>query len=157
VAVNGGNCNYSNLVYTEKLLDDKLVVIASPVNSLCDKEAVDAEDLSGEAFIVHEKTSQLYTYYMMYIREQNLPENISMYLGNIDAIKNAVNANLGISIIPYYSVKSEIETGILRRLKLELEKNDYPYNLIYNKNKNISLTARKFIDVLREVCQSLEN
>lgn len=156
VAVNGGNINYNNLVYIEKLFDDKLVIIASPMNELCNKAAINTWDLTEEAFIVHEKTSQLYTNYKMFIEEQQLSENISMYLGSIDAIKHAVSANLGISIIPYYAVKSEIKMGILKELKFGLEKNDYPYNLIYNKNKNISLTTQKFIDVLKEVCLSFK-
>jgi DNA-binding transcriptional LysR family regulator len=156
VAVNGGNINYNNLVYIEKLFDDKLVIIASPMNELCNKTSIDIVDLTEEAFIVHEKTSQLYTNYKMFIEEQQIPENISMFLGSIDAIKHAVSANLGISIIPYYAVKSEIKMGILKELKFGLGKNDYPYNLIYNKNRNISLTTQKFVEVLKEVCLSFK-
>jgi DNA-binding transcriptional LysR family regulator len=80
-----------------------------------------------------------------------------MYLGNIDAIKHAVNANLGISIMPYYSVKSEIESGLLQELFLGNESYEYPYNLIYNTNKKLSITTQKFITVLKKVCNELQN
>ena len=75
-----------------------------------------------------------------------------MYLGSIDAIKHAVNVNLGISIMPYYAVKFEIEMGILKELNMGHGNFDYPYNLIYNKKKYLSLTTQKFIEILKEVC-----
>ncbi|HWT75975.1 MAG TPA: LysR family transcriptional regulator [Mobilitalea sp.] len=156
VAVNGGNCSYSSHVFSEKLFHDKLMVIASPMNPLCLKEKIEIEDLMEESFIVHEKASQLYTCFRLFIERFNIPENISMYLGSIDAIKHAIYANLGISIIPYHAVKTELEMGILKALKVEYDNCDYPYNLVYNRNKNISLTTQKFIEVLREICGELK-
>jgi len=153
VAVNGGNCNYSINIFVEKLIDDKLVVVASPMHELCRKEQVELEELSKESFIVHEVSSQLYTSFKLFIDAFNIPENISMYLGSIDAIKHAVYENLGISIMPFYSVKSEIEMGLLRELHVGTNIFEYPYNLIYNKNKSISLTVDKFIEVLKGVCE----
>jgi DNA-binding transcriptional LysR family regulator len=156
VAVNGGDCNYSSFIYCEELFSDKLIIVASPMNLLCNMECITIDDLAEECFIVHEKTSQLYSNYKIFIGELNIPENIGMYLGSIDAIKHAVNANLGISIMPYYAVKSEIEMGLLKELKINYENFRYPYNLIYNKSRNLSFTTQKFIEVLKEVCGSLK-
>lgn len=155
LAMNGGDCNYSSHVSVERLFYDKLVVVASLMNPLCGKAHVKLEDLAGEGFIVHEKTSHLFTSYKLFIQDINIHENISMYLGNIDAIKQAISANLGISLMPYRAVKTEIEMGVLKILDIGYEKNDYPYNLIYNKNKDVSLTTQKFIEVLKEVCQQM--
>lgn len=156
IAINGGNCIYSNSLYVEKLFDDRLVVIASPRNPLSDKNNIDFEELTSECFIVHEKTSQLYSCYKIFIEENNLSKNISMYLGSIEAIKHAVQANLGISIIPYYAVKSEIEMGLLSELNINTRKYDYPYNLIYHMNKNNSITIQKFIEVLRSTFSKMQ-
>ncbi|MDF2941940.1 MAG: transcriptional regulator, LysR family [Herbinix sp.] len=154
IAVNGGNGNYSNHIFMEKLFDDKLVIVASPKNKLCEKEGIDIEDLSDESFVVHEKTSQLYTCFKIFTEEYNIPENICMYLGSIDSIKHAVIASLGISIMPYYAVKFEIEMGLLKELNIGRGVFHYPYNLIYNTNKNISLTTQKFIEILKKVCRN---
>jgi DNA-binding transcriptional LysR family regulator len=154
VAVNGGNNNYASFIYSEKLFDDKLVVVASPMNRLCQKEKIKIEELSEESFVVHEKTSQLYTSFRIFTKELGISQNISMYLGSIDAIKNAVYANLGISIMPYYAVKTEIENGLLKELDIGFGRYDYPYSLVYNTNKNLTLTTQKFIDVLKEVCRN---
>lgn len=156
IAVNGGNNDYHSYIYTEKLFHDRLAIIASPDNKLCRKDNITVEDLSQENFIVHEKTSQLYTCYKSFIDEISIPKNVNMYLGNIDAIKHAVNANLGITIIPYYAVKFEVEKGYLKELKFKSDKFDYTYNLIYNKDKNMSFTMLKFIDVLKDVFEKLK-
>lgn len=155
VAVSGGNCNYNSYIFSENLVNDRLIIVASPKNKLCEKEFVDIDDLLEDSFIVHEKTSQLYTCFKAFIKEFNIPQNISMYLGSIEAIKYAVSANLGISIMPYYSVKFEIEKGMLKELNMQHGNFDYPYNLIYNKNKFLSLTTQKFIEVLKKVCSDL--
>jgi Transcriptional regulator len=151
IAINGGECNYSKNIIEEKLFDDRLIIAASPKNSMSEKEYVTIAELSDENFIVHEKTSQLYSCFKEFIDDFNIPENICMYLGNIDAIKHAIMVNLGISIIPYYAVKFEIEVGLIKELKLNHNVTNYPYKLIYNKNKNISLTARKFMEILRNM------
>jgi DNA-binding transcriptional LysR family regulator len=155
IAINGGDCNYGNCISVETLLHDRLVIVASPRNKLFEKKKIDIDDLSEESFVVHETTSQLYTCFKIFIDEYNIPENISMYLGSIDAIKHAVSANLGISIMPYYAVKFEIEMGLIKEVNIGRGKFDYPYNLIYNKNKSISPTTQKFIEVLKKVCRDL--
>lgn len=157
IAINGGDNSYNNYIYSEILYYDRLSLIASPESRLSNKEHIVIEDLAGESFIVHEKTSQIYTCYKSFIEKYNLPKNIGMYLGSIDAIKHAVNANLGITYIPYYAVKFEVEKGYLRELKLGPDVYDYPYSLIYNRDKNLSLTLQKFIEVLRQVFQNLNN
>lgn len=154
IALNGGNYNYNSSICSEKLLDDKLVIVAWPGHKLCAKEYVNVEELAKESFVVHETTSQLYTSFKIFIEKYKIPENIGMYLGSIDALKHAVYAELGISIMPYYAVKSEIEMGLLKELKISSEIFDYPYNLIYNKNKSISLTTKKFVELLKQLYQS---
>ncbi|WFR55479.1 LysR family transcriptional regulator [Anaerocolumna sp. AGMB13025] len=154
VAINGGSCQYNNNIYVEKLIDDRLVFAASPKNKLTEKEYIDTSDLSEADFVVHNKTSQLYTYYKKIMNEFNVPENISMYFGSIDAIKYAVMADLGISIMPYYAVKHEIEMELIKELKLSDVNIAYPYSLIYNKNKYLSVTVKKFIEVLKALCQN---
>jgi len=71
-----------------------------------------------------------------------------MHFGSIDAIKYALYANLGVSIMPYYAVKFEIQMGLLKELKINCDKIAYPYSLIYNKNKYLTLTTKKFIEIL---------
>lgn len=149
IALNGGNCFYHNNIYVEKLFDDQLVIVASPQNPYCSHKVVVVEDLREMNFIVHKTDSQLYSYYVDFIRDINIPEKITMCLGNIDAIKRAVSSNLGVSLIPYVAVKFELQFGLLKLLNLPVQTPCYPYSLIYNKNKSLSPTSKKFIELVR--------
>lgn len=148
IAINGGNCVYGNNIYVEKLYDDKLVIVASPQNPYCIQEIVLPNDLQNMSFVVHKTDSQLYTYYKKFINQLDIPENISMSLGNIDAIKRAVGSNLGISLIPYVAVKFELQFGLLKILNVPECNLKYSYSLIYNQNKYLSTTSKKFIEFI---------
>ncbi len=149
IAVNGGSCAYGSCIYVEQLFEDRLILAASLQNELLKATTVTKEDLSGMSFVVHKTDSQLFTYYQKFIEEIDIPENISMYLGNIDAIKRAVESNLGISLIPYVAVKFELQYGIIKELKISDHEFNYSYSLIYNKNKSLSATSNKFTEFLR--------
>ena len=99
-------------------------------------------------FIVHKTDSQLYTYYKNFIVIMNVPENIAITLSNIDAIKHAVMANVGVALIPLASVSTELELGLLKRIRTEPASMQYPYSLIYNNNKYLSPPAEKFIEMI---------
>ena len=148
-AVNGGNLEYSNYIYAEKLIEERLVLVSSPIHPMADKDEVSTDDLATTDFVVHKTDSQLFTYYKNFINKIGVTEKISMYLGSIDAIKRAVCSNLGIALIPYSAVWFDIKYGLLKELKLEGETPTYPYSLIYNKNKSLSVTSEKFIELIR--------
>lgn len=150
IAVNGGNSLYNNHIFVDKLMDDKLIIAASPNNPFAKKDKITLTDLKKMSFIVHKTDSQLYAYYEKFIDDIHISENISMYLGSIDAIKRAVIANLGVSLMPLAAVQLELEIGLLTKLPFEYQNEFYPYSLIYNKNKYLSTTATKFIEVLKD-------
>ena len=149
LAVNGGQCRYPDSVYAEKILDDRLVLAASPRNALAGAGQVTAEMLRGVGFVVHTKNSQLYDYYLRLTEQYGLPGNIVMSLGNIDAIKNAVMTDVGVSLVPEIAVRTEVRKGRLCILPAALKGMEYPYSLIRNKNRASSATAECFVAYLR--------
>lgn len=149
IAVNGGNCQYGNNIYVEQLYQDRLVLAASAENEYANHSIITVKELCQMGFIVHKTDSQLYSFYKDFVTSLSIPENINMYLGNIDAIKNAVISNLGISLIPFVAVKMELDYGVLKLLNLENSTTYYPYSLIYNRNKALSATSKKFIEFMR--------
>ncbi len=148
-AINGGKCQYSRSVCVEKLLEDRLVLAAAPQNPLAQRGRISPEDLRGVGFIVHQQNSQLYNYYVSLMRQYGLSENIVMSLDNIDATKNAVMAGVGISLVPEIAVHSEIRKGLLCVLPESFTDLEYPYSLIYNRNRAVSATAARFMDFTR--------
>lgn len=150
-AVNGGEMDYNNNVSIERLMEDKLVIVASSEGNYCNKEYIDLTELQAMQFIVHENNSQLYRTVKKFIDENNFSaKRITMNLGHIDAIKQAVIANLGVSLIPFSAIKLEMSIGLIKELKLKDKKITYAYSLIYNKNKYLSPATLELIRMVKE-------
>ena len=157
IAINGGTCNYNEHIYVEELLSDRLVLVASPKSPYCSLEKITTSKLRDMSFVVHKTDSQLYSFYDKFLQQMGIPENVVMSLGNIDAIKKAVAANLGVSLIPYCAVKFELQFGILQQLNVPNLNIKYPYSLIYNKNKTLSAASKKFIDFIKDSIDDYAN
>lgn len=148
-AVNGGSNAYHKDVYVEKLMDDELVLVAPP-DAGYGPGPVSTEQLRQMEFVVHKTDSSLYSYYRSFIDTHGLPEKVSITLSNIEAIKNAIVAGIGVSLVPYVSVALELQKGLLDKLNVNGERLHYPYSLVYNRNKYLSPPAEKFIELLRQ-------
>ena len=148
-AINGGNIAYGAYVQSEKIAADRMVVIASPFHPLASKAYVDAEDLKRERFISHQPRSQLYHSVASILGELGIPPVTSLQLGSIDAIKQSVLANLGIAIVPNMSVRMELTLKLFRELRIEGKEWEYPYHLIFRKNRLQSTAAIKMIELFK--------
>lgn len=150
LAINGGNCPYGDNIHVERIFNDQLIIVASPFSLAATKRNLSLSDLKELDFLVHKTDSQLFSYYDNFCNEMGIEENISMYLGNIEAIKRAVISNLGVSLIPLEAVKYELRFEMLTQLPILGYTDDYPYSLIYNNKKSMTATTRKFYEFLEE-------
>ena len=157
-AVNGGSMNYHKEIWVEMLHEDDLILVASPDSEFAKLKKIGVEEIKEMPFIVHKTDSQLYTYYKNFIDLYDIPEKVSITLGNIDAIKRAVMADIGVSLIPYVSVKPELKTGLLKCLPHNLTPQPhYPYSLIFNVNRFLSPSAVRFIELLRNYMKHIND
>jgi len=157
IAISGGMLSCPSDINIDVLFYDRLVLVASASSEYCSRKDINAEDLKKISFIIHKTESQLYTYYKRFISFMNIPEQISMSLGDIGAIKQAVILGYGIALIPYITVRSELEQNQLAILNCSALDIAYPYNLLYNKNRSLSATSQKFIEYLKEYISSSED
>lgn len=156
-AINSGYiAAYHKEVVVEKIVDDVLILVASPRSKYAQMEHIGTEELKEMDFVLHKTESQLYTYYKNFMEERNLPERVSITMGNIDAIKRSVIADIGVALIPQISAVLELQAGYLVKLPLDGKPTLYPYNLVYNVNRYLPLAAEKFIVLLRQYVSGLD-
>jgi len=83
-----------------------------------------------------------------YLRKNNIPVNKKLELTSNEAVKQAVIAGLGCSVMPLIGLRNEIKDGDLKIIHLQ----DLPivttWNLIYLKNKRFSPVAEAFLEYL---------
>lgn len=149
-AVNGGNIPYTDRISVEKLAEDEVVLVTSPNGILAEYEEIDGRQLENVRCVTHERNSMLYKVLEGIFHEIGLQADIVMTLGNIDAVKQAVSANLGISAIPKSAIRTELKHGLLLPIKIRGRSWTYPYNLIYHKSRFLPLAAEKLMELVRE-------
>ena len=67
---------------------------------------------------------------------------------NIEITKRAVEVGLGLALVPQITVADEIQRGRLKALDLAGGPFERPIGILTRKQAELSLPARKFIDLL---------
>jgi len=97
---------------------DRLVIIAPPDSPLVNQKRLTLNQLTAEPFIMREAGSGTRENIELAMRERGLHLNIAMELGSNSAVKEAVSAGLGISIVSEATVKLERAAGTVTVLNV---------------------------------------
>lgn len=82
-----------------------------------------------------------------------LPEelNVIASIGNQETIKKSVLQGIGVSILSSLAVKEEAESGRLLTFRIPSERSGRDINLVYNRNYQLSRSAKRFVKTVKEV------
>lgn len=130
-------------VFAAPFAHNELVLIAPPTHRLAGLKVPFAE-LSCERFLMREMGSGTRSALETAFREAGFPLQVSMQVGNNSAIKQSVEAGLGIALISRVAIDMELETNRLVILDVEGFPLTRQWLLVHLKDKNLSATARAF-------------
>jgi DNA-binding transcriptional LysR family regulator len=134
----------------EPYLPNPLVVLAGRAHPLAGERNIDPHELEKYFFIVREAGSGTRMATENFFAERGIKLKIRMELGSNEAIKQAIDAGLGISVLSRHTLALEGENG---RLKI-LDVNGFPiswqWSVGHNKGKRLSLIARAFLDFIKQ-------
>lgn len=85
-----------------------------------------------------------------FITAQGIPNDKRLKLTSNEALKQAIIAGLGYSIMPLIGVKNELETGDIQIIPTKGLPIATHWNLIWLKSKKLSLIAEAYTNYLRE-------
>jgi DNA-binding transcriptional LysR family regulator len=135
----------------EPYLADELVVIVSPGHRFASEPITYPGELRRETFLVREPgsgTQELMEERLMHL---GIEPADTMQLGSTEAIKQAVAANLGISIASRYSVEAELASGRLCAANVPSLKMHRQLLLLHHRDKRLTKTAIAFRMLLQEL------
>jgi DNA-binding transcriptional LysR family regulator len=119
----------------EILWKDRLVLVVSKNHPWCKKKSVTLPELLKEPFVIREKgsaTRELFESYLKKSKSISLAQfNICGELGSSEAIKEAVIAGWGVSVISIHAVSRELSQGLLCEVPIQgltMERNFYLIN-----------------------------
>ena len=132
-----------------ELMKNKLYFVANKDFNPSKKKVL-LKDLNKSLFIFREPGSATRLAMEKYLVKHKIVIEKEMELTSNEAVKQAIIAGLGISIMPIIGIKNELQNGDLQIIEMT----DFPletnWNLIWLKSKNLSLVAKAFKKHLEE-------
>ncbi len=158
--LNSGNVNLGLVeghvkrqkMVVERLISDELLLVVPPFHTFAKKKEVSIAEIIEETFIFREAGSGTRQIVEKFLARHGIsPQDIkvSMVLGSTEAIKDAVENGLGISIISRWAARKEVKYGILGMLNFKEEKIVRNFSLITYKNSVSSHAIEEFLSYLK--------
>lgn len=144
-----GRSTYNEII-KEEIWEDELIFISSSQHKWNKKEDLEKEDISHEKLIMREVGSGTREVVEGFLENNNIDYSIFMELGNTEAIKKSVEANLGVSCLSKRSVIEKIESGNLSGFRIKGKKIKRMLSLIYHKDKFLSNNIKSFIEYSKQ-------
>ncbi|WP_282941711.1 selenium metabolism-associated LysR family transcriptional regulator [Paenibacillus sp. RC67] len=140
-------------VHTEAVMNDELMLIVPRDHPLSGKSSVTMEEVLQYPFVLREQGSGTRR-----VMEEELARagfdpthmKIVMELGSTGAVKSAVEAGLGISILSQSSVKHELALNVLEVKRIEGIHFKRSFYAIYLNTTILPIAAVTFVSFLRE-------
>ena len=137
----------------EPLWHDRLVLAVPGNHPWRKKKSVALEELLQEPFVAREKGSATRDVLESYLKEHKSVSlaqfNICGELGSSEAIKEAVIAGLGVSILSIHAIKRELQRGLLREILLKGCHIERDFYLIRQKQLDLKPFHKLFIDFIK--------
>lgn len=132
-----------------ELMQNKLYVVSNTrqkfKNKIYDKSIFETIPL-----IYREQGSGTRQIMEIFIKKNNMPVRKKMELTSNEAVKQAVIAGLGCSIMPLIGIKNELQNGELQIIPVKGFPIKSVWNLIWVKGKNHSPVALSFLNYLKK-------
>jgi len=146
--------NNKNLV-VEQCRTDELVLIVPPGHELASRDKVSPKELINYPFICREEgsgTREVMLESMLADGGSAADLNIVMELGSLEAIKGAVEAGMGISVLSSATVVKELKLGTLVAIKLDPPA-WRPFSFVHQKQKFRVRAMDELLNFARNYCK----
>jgi len=142
-------------VMVQAILSNPLVVFARIEHPLAGEKDIAFARLANEPFLIREQGSGTRMATLKLFEQRGLTPKIRMELNTNEAIREAILAGLGVSILSRYTFGLEPEQTKLVCLDVEGFPLESHWHFVYPVGKHLSVTARAFMDFARAEAKNL--
>lgn len=132
-----------------KIKDYEITVVGSNSLSKEDCDLVSENQRKEYASLQNDSDALFIKMFNRYLDDKNITIANKMNLYSIEAIKNSVESNLGIAVLPKFAVQNEIKENKLKELDINFDSNIITEVMILNKNHYQSKALKLFIDIIK--------
>ena len=131
-------------VVAQHFMDNPLVVIAAPTHPLATKSHVTLDCLKGEVLVVREPGSGTRAAMERHFHEHGIEYRAGCELNTNEAIKQAVQAGLGLGLVSAQTIELELELRRLVVLPVESFPITRHWYVVHRTHKRLSAAAQQF-------------
>lgn len=131
-------------VVAQHFMDNPLVVIAAPTHRLAGADAIALRELEREPLVVREPGSGTRAAMERHFAAHNVNYRTVSELSSNEAIKQAVQAGLGLGVVSAQTLELELETGRLAVLPVESFPILRHWYIVHRTQKRLSSAAQAF-------------
>jgi DNA-binding transcriptional LysR family regulator len=158
LGVVGSKSVHKNLI-RHRLWQDELVIAVPAHHRWAERSEVALKEISQEPFILRETGSATLSIMENYLRSAQTEGldslNVVARMGTSTAVKEAVKAGLGISILSSRALDTELNAGMLKTVNLKGLKMSRSFYLIRDKRRTASPLARTLFEFLLSTTESV--
>ena len=142
-------------VEAEAFMENPLVIVAPPEHSLAKQKKIPLKRLQEEVFLVREPGSGTRIAMERFFAERGMRLKTGMEVGSNEAIKQSVQAGLGLGLLSRATIEQELE---LKRL-IVLDVAEFPimrhWYVVHRRGKRLSAAAEVFKEFLLKEAMAL--
>ncbi|MEJ2128681.1 MAG: LysR family transcriptional regulator [Woeseiaceae bacterium] len=125
-----------------------LVIIAPPNHRLANSKSIPLRRMEKETFLIREPGSGTRGAMMRFFKAHKVKLNEGMGMGSLEGIKQGVQAQLGLGLVPSGAIETELELGKLAVLNIRGMPILRNWHVVMTRGKRLSAAAEEFRGLL---------
>jgi DNA-binding transcriptional LysR family regulator len=127
---------------------DELDFVVNPNHEFAHAQEVSIRDLGAENFIAHNISSPQRQKVIDTFKRHKTPLRMGVELPSLEAIKRFVEMGNGVALVPGLTVRTELKSGALVRVRVKELQLERRLRLVYRKQASLSHVAVAFLKVV---------
>ena len=127
------------------LFTDELFFLCSPSHPWAVKKSIPREEIPKQNYILYNRASYTFRMVEKYFRQENMVLNTVIEFGSMEAIKELVKLDLGVSILAPWIARQELADGSLVALPLGKRKLKRNWGVFHWRRHRLNLAEETFI------------
>jgi len=136
---------HSSYIIEHKFRDDELVMVCGNDHPFANQKNIEISKIQGESFILREAGSAGREIFDSTMTSHGIEILPAWESTSTQAIVRAVQANLGISVLPYLLVKDSLDRKDISQFQINGIRFQRSFSVIYHQNKYLTESAKDFI------------
>lgn len=129
---------------------EPMAVVCHPNHRFARRRMLMPEDLNGVPYVAFDRALPIRKAIDRVLRQHGVRPTIVMQFDNIETIKQAIIIDAGVSILPRHTVQKEAGIRTLAAVGLGVPDLARPVGIIHRRQKPLTPTASRFIEMLKE-------